>query len=304
MEKAPDEMDLDEWEFIPEDGFLEFHHHEDGGKKRLSSKKAGFDAKSMFDMNYFICPSPTNRIAEKQPNSSVSKGMNQLVPITSQLEPTVGKIPDYESVKEVTKVPIEITIRRSVLSENFETPNLGSDQDPISQVFFKKMKENEFVDMKMDSPKSSSRGSKPQIEVGSIQFEEQGEAYKGEAMEQKTASKGTIEQEMVLDSKIKEETNWEGGGGLSIGSWRLNGIGSLCSIGIAAATICIFIFGSHQRHKHNQQNQKIRFEIYADEKRIKQVVHHATKLNQAISAVRGVPLTRAHITFGGYYNGL
>ena len=38
--------------------------------------------------------------------------------------------------------------------------------------------------------------------------------------------------------------------------------------------------------------------------RIKQVVHHATKLNEAISAVRGVPMTRAHITYGGYYDGL
>jgi hypothetical protein len=38
--------------------------------------------------------------------------------------------------------------------------------------------------------------------------------------------------------------------------------------------------------------------------RIKQVVHHATKLNEAISAARGVPIARAHITYGGYYNGL
>lgn len=39
--------------------------------------------------------------------------------------------------------------------------------------------------------------------------------------------------------------------------------------------------------------------------RLKQVVQQqATKLNEAISAVRGVPLTRAHITFGGYYDGI
>jgi len=37
---------------------------------------------------------------------------------------------------------------------------------------------------------------------------------------------------------------------------------------------------------------------------MKQVVHHATKLNEAINAVRGAPLTRAHITIGGYYEGL
>ena len=32
---------------------------------------------------------------------------------------------------------------------------------------------------------------------------------------------------------------------------------------------------------------------------IKEVVHHAAKLNEAM---RGVPLTRAHFTYGGYYD--
>ncbi|KAF8398572.1 hypothetical protein HHK36_017503 [Tetracentron sinense] len=309
MEKASVEMDLDEWEFIPDNGFLEFHHHKDGWK-RFSPRKASFDPKSMFDMNYFICPSPnSHQIVETPTNSSVSKGMKKLVPVPILLEPTLGKTPDYELVKEVTKDPIEISIIPPVVSEKIKTTNMeavGADQDPVSQVFFKKMKENEFVDMKMDSPKSSSRGSRPQIEMGSIQFEEKEEAYKGEAMEHKTSSKETIDQEMVkkdcLDSNIKEETNWEGSG-LNIWRWRLTGIGALCSIGVAAATICIFIFGSRQRHKHQQQNQKLRFQIY-DDKTIKQVVHHATKLNQALSAVRGVPHTRAHITSGGYYQGL
>jgi hypothetical protein len=31
-------------------------------------------------------------------------------------------------------------------------------------------------------------------------------------------------------------------------------------------------------------------------------VQHATKLNEAISVVRGVPITRAHITVGGNYD--
>ncbi|KAG8486496.1 hypothetical protein CXB51_019868 [Gossypium anomalum] len=37
---------------------------------------------------------------------------------------------------------------------------------------------------------------------------------------------------------------------------------------------------------------------------MKQVVHHTTKLNEAISVVRGVPITRAQITFSGYYDGI
>jgi hypothetical protein len=38
--------------------------------------------------------------------------------------------------------------------------------------------------------------------------------------------------------------------------------------------------------------------------RIKQVVHHATKLNEVFAAARGVPLSRAHITYGGHYDGV
>lgn len=34
------------------------------------------------------------------------------------------------------------------------------------------------------------------------------------------------------------------------------------------------------------------------------MVHHATKLNEVIAAAKGVPLSRAHITYGGYYDGL
>ena len=37
--------------------------------------------------------------------------------------------------------------------------------------------------------------------------------------------------------------------------------------------------------------------------RIEQVVHRATKMNGAIVA-RGVPIARAHITYGGYHGGI
>ncbi|XP_030525925.2 uncharacterized protein LOC115737744 [Rhodamnia argentea] len=84
------------------------------------------------------------------------------------------------------------------------------------------------------------------------------------------------------------------------------GIGALCSFGVAAAaTFCVLILGSRQgNNRQSQQKQNLRFQIYSDDKRIKKVVHHATKLNEAISAVRGVPHTRAHIIVGGYYDSL
>ncbi|XP_057486102.1 uncharacterized protein LOC130772359 [Actinidia eriantha] len=303
-------MDLEEWELLPDDGFLEIH--DDGGKK-IFSRKYGTDPKSVFNTNYFICPSPTKspKFADPPANPRVP---NQLVPVPIQLPETIGKESDQEQVKEVIKVvPIDQKAKKA--------PNMGAvegDQDPVSQVFFKKMTENEFVDMKMDSPKSSTgRGIVPWIDPGMFQFEDRSEAYKGEAMEGKPAgSKIKIEKETVktkktdLDSGIEEGEEagtWEEkNGGLNIWKWSLTGIGAICSFGVAAATICVIILGSHQKNKQQQQqqNQKLRFEIIADDKSIKQVVHHATKLNEAISAARGVPLTRAHITIGGYYDGL
>jgi len=87
----------------------------------------------------------------------------------------------------------------------------------------------------------------------------------------------------------------------------LNGIGAVCSFGVAAATVCIIIFGNGQTRK--QSHHKLQFKIYADDnnnKRIKHVVgQHASRLNEVISAVRvGVPFTRAQITFGGHYDAL
>ncbi|PIA59960.1 hypothetical protein AQUCO_00400676v1 [Aquilegia coerulea] len=259
MEKTTDEMDLDDWEFLStgSDGLHDFHTHETTtGKGLLFTSRLDFNRKGVFDMNYFKYPSNDH--------------MKQVVPI--QLEP---RNLEEEVVKEVIKVV--------------------GDQEMISQhVFFNnKLKETQFVDIKMDSPKSTAgRGSWNQIETSSIQFDSKKEDH-----EEKKEDKH------CLESNTKEEImNWKKNGcGFNIWRWRLSGIGAICSIGMAAATICIFIIGSQQKHKHHQQNHKLSFQIYTDDKRFKQVVQHATKLNQAISSVRGVPINRAHITCGGYY---
>uniref|UniRef100_A0A5B6ZDX5 DUF6821 domain-containing protein n=1 Tax=Davidia involucrata TaxID=16924 RepID=A0A5B6ZDX5_DAVIN len=283
-------MDLQEWELLLDDEI-----HDDGGKK-IFSRKYDTDHKTLFKTNYFICPSPNSQKFVKPSSEKNSRVPNQLVvPVPIQFEPTINIAP-------------------SVMSEKMEAPNTGGggappDQNMVSQVFFKKTTtENEFVDMKMDSPKSGSRGGiVPQIDAGTFQFEDKSEAMESD----NCASKMEVEKEMVrktinLDSDMREENSGGGGGGGSnIWKWSSTGIGAICSFGVAAAaTLCIIILGSSQRNKQLHQNQKLRFQIYTDDKRIKQVVHHATKLNEAISAVRGVPLTRAHITFGGYYDAL
>ncbi|KAF3442226.1 hypothetical protein FNV43_RR16142 [Rhamnella rubrinervis] len=306
-------MDLDEWEYLPDDGFLDYHA--DGEKKIFPSKRNNSETKSVFNMNYFICPSPNSMRTDPTGNSRVGS-TNQLVPIQFE-QPALGKSPEggdhhhhQQLVKEITKVPIEISDVKSTVSGKVLAPNdcaggnLEADQDTISQVFFKKMKENEFVDMKMDSPKSPTRsggGFVPQIDSGAFQFDEKDDH---QGMETKSSPRMRNNLEAADANK---EVNWDGDdseGGLNLWKLSFTGIGAICSFGIAAATICILFFGNQQKNQQHQLNQKLRFQIYTDDKRIKQAVHHATKLNEAISAARGIPLNRAHITYGGYYDGL
>ncbi|KAF7819280.1 uncharacterized protein G2W53_024735 [Senna tora] len=251
-------MNIDEWDFLSDDGgFLDFS--EDAEKKAFLGKRYS-DSKSVFDMDYFMCPSPTSmNITEPSRNPRLP---DQLVPvpIPIRLEPRIRKAPDDDE----------------------------ADQDTVSQVFFK-IKENEFVDMKMDSPRSGTRGMLPPIDTGGMKFDD-----KGETREIMISPRLKIEKEMLMDKEEDDPTSWE---------HHHNGIGAICSFGVAAATICILFFGSNQRNKHNH---KIRFQIYADDKRIKQVMQQANKMNEAISAATGVhvPLTTAHITYGGYHDAL
>ncbi|CAL9052451.1 uncharacterized protein LOC135610865 isoform X2 [Musa acuminata AAA Group] len=111
-----------------------------------------------------------------------------------------------------------------------------------------------------------------------------------------------------VESQVREEGEEKDHAGSEIkgfgfpppGNWRSTGIGAFCAMGAsaaaaAAATICIFILGCRQHQK-----PKIQFKIYTHDKRMKEVVQQAARLNQALSAARGAPMTRAHISFGGY----
>ncbi|KAG5232789.1 Titin [Salix suchowensis] len=296
-------MDLEEWELLPHEGLVEFHG--DGEKKNFGASRRGSSSpKSMFNTNYFMCPSSPPK------HSRVVR--NQLVPVPIQLEPATatGKdVPEDHviSKKEVISVvPIDLcTAVPSVILPGVKE----ADQDSVSQVFFKKMKENEFVDMKLDSPKSSStKGGfvPPQIDAGAtFNFEDQSDhqGYTGDQELDATKISSPRIKITGKESGTTGEVGWEeNSGGLNLWKLSLTGIGAICSFGVAAATICIFIFGSHQRNKQQQQNQKLRFQIYTDDKGIERVVHCATKLNGAISTGRGVPIARAHITYGGYHD--
>ncbi|XP_041023955.1 uncharacterized protein LOC121264723 [Juglans microcarpa x Juglans regia] len=282
-------MDLDEWEYLPDDGYL--------GEKKTFWGKPSSDSKTVFNMNYFLCPSPNSMKITEPPGLP-----GQVVEVPIHLEPTsgIGKAPqDGEPVKDITKVPIESSVMRPVvILERPNVPNTGvmeADEDVVSHVFFK-MKENEFVDMKKDSPMSSCRGFMPQIDTSTFQFEDK----LGESLESKTTSPRTeAENRDCCDSNKKVTWEESGSGSLNIWKWSFTGIGAICSFGVAAATICILFLGSHQRNKQHQESQKFRFRIHTDGKGMSK---QASKLKEAISVVRGVhnPISRAHITLGGF----
>ncbi|XP_020080334.1 uncharacterized protein LOC109704000 [Ananas comosus] len=295
MEKASSKelMSLEEWEF------LDFGH--DG---RDLSQKIFFDPKGIINMDYFICPShPTPPIPPHPAHVETHQDDG---------DGDAGGGGDGPPCKDIPVVVLP-------------------DQDPVSQVvfFFKKTRDAEFVDMKMGSPMAGAKLIVPHVEPDPILFDEEEGPYSStEVAEDKASKKNSAE--LIKEEEEEEEEDGDSnmcsedkkgnqlleGIGFTVWRWRVNGIGALCSIGVAAAaTICVFILGG--KHKHQQQHQhqhqhqhqkhqqqKLQFQIYTEDKRIKQAVQQATRLNQAISAMRGAPITRAHISFGGYYDGL
>ncbi|KAE8663146.1 Detected protein of unknown function [Hibiscus syriacus] len=267
------EMDIDDWVFLPDDRFLKIN--QDSEKKQVHGGNRVSDLVLLTD--YFDKSHPPPK---------------QVVPLPFQLEPRI--------LNDPKRVPIDFSSTPSMILEKIKEAGIESvegDREVKTQVSFRKPSyNNESVDMtnKMDSTRSTTKGSIPQLDAaGTFDFDDDDD---GEFLQNTRSPK-------FKDSIENNEADWEENSG-GIWKWSLTGIGAICSFGVAAATFCIIIFGAQQRLKQHQLNQKLLFQHYTDEKRMKQVVHQSTKLNEAISAVRGVPITRAHITFGGYYDGI
>ncbi|KAF8779003.1 hypothetical protein HU200_003109 [Digitaria exilis] len=123
-----------------------------------------------------------------------------------------------------------------------------------------------------------------------------------------TVKEADADQEEVLvaadapDGQCAREEETFNRSGISVGNLRVNGVGALCSFGVAAATFCIFLLGGGKQQK--RQDHKIQLQMYAGDERIQQVVRQASRLNQTMSSVMGgASSARASISFGGYYRG-
>ncbi|KAL9331370.1 hypothetical protein ACSQ67_000980 [Phaseolus vulgaris] len=284
-------MDTNDWVVLSDDSVVDVN--EDCGEKHMFLGKRNMDSKSNFDVDdYYFCTSPKVKKTSEASRNFHPRVPKELLHIPIQLESRTGKVPDEGLVEETTKDQVEATLVPSspITTEKIKGVVLEANQDTVPQLI-SKIRE-------IESPKSVGRGLFLSSDIGAFKFEEIG----SEAHEIMVSPRMKIDRDMSnMDSGKEVE---DSGDGFNFWKWSFNGVGAICSFGVAAATICVLFFGSHQRNKFHQ-DQNIRFQIYTDDKRIKQMVQHATKLNEAaLSAMNGVHLSRARITCGGFYDGL
>ncbi|XP_010492812.1 PREDICTED: uncharacterized protein LOC104770138 [Camelina sativa] len=280
-------MDLEEWELLPRNNYkglnldLDLDHDEDHEAKKMMR-----NTEKSFDNDYYICPiqDPVGKTELLHERSSVVPTQLLHIPIT--WEP-LSPVDDKDHKK---KYP----------DPDFSEPDpeLLTESLPSPRITFKKMKETEFADMKLDSP--PARFTSPLPQQNDEKHSESGGEYYDEIV-------GSDVKESS-DLSSKKEVVWDEGKNMNLWKKGLNGIGAICSFGVAAAaaTICVFFLGHNGSVQGcRNKNQILRFQIYSDDnKRMNEVVKHATKLNEAISAMKGLPVARAQISFGGYYDAL
>ncbi|ESQ49700.1 hypothetical protein EUTSA_v10021350mg [Eutrema salsugineum] len=260
-------MDMDEWELIPKNSFnyLDLDHDDEHHGAMM--------------MDYYLSPSTQDPLhkTESPPRSRVIPTKLLQVPIA--WEPVL----DHENKKIPNDPDLDPGSKQTLLTDSVPSP----------RVSFKKMKETEFADMKTDpparitSPVSQIDAVKPSDSEGSDDFREK--------------------KEVNLEKENDDVTSDRRGQRLNLWKIGLNGIGAICSFGAAAAaaSVCVFFLGHNNIKICKSKNQMLRFQIYSDDnKRMKEAVNHTTKINEAIFAVKGVPVVRAQISFGGYYDGL
>ena len=236
-------MDTNDWEFLSYDSLYD----------------ASLDSKSVLDLDdYDLCTSPKFKKASEASRNFHPREPKQVIHIPIQLEPRIGKAPDEGLVEQNTKdhhVEVPLVPSSPTTIEKIKGGILEADYDTVAHLF-SKIKE-------IESPRSIGRGLLfPSPDIGALKFEDKG----GEAQEIIMASpRMKIEKEIATIMDCGKEVG-DSSGGFNFWKWSLNGVGAICSFGFAAATICVLILGSQQRNNKIQQDQKIRFQIYTDDK--------------------------------------
>ncbi|CAN8243991.1 unnamed protein product [Cochlearia groenlandica] len=256
-------MDLEDWELLPRNSNKNNNKSLDLYEYHETEKKKMI--RESFDMDYFICP------------TQVPVGKTEIHQISNVVVPT--QLPHIPITWEPITTAEEDTYHNK---NNVLSPRIR--------------KETEFADMKIDT-QAFTKSPMPSND------------------EKHSESKGRLG--VDGDLKCKKEIDWDDdeeeeeeeericGERMNLWKFGLNGIGAICSFGVAAATICVFLLGHNNNNIKGCRNKNkiLRFQIYSDDnKRKKEVVKHGSKLNEAISVMKSLPVTRAQISFGGYYD--
>ncbi|XP_010549677.1 PREDICTED: uncharacterized protein LOC104820776 isoform X2 [Tarenaya hassleriana] len=255
-----EEMDLGEWELLPRSNFNGIDHDDDdeGGMMiRNTTRNPNPNPKNLLHTDYFICPSP--RQTEPNPRSKL-----HLLQVPISWEP-LSSTDDTDLDKNQKKLTDDVSVVLPVrilqrpdpaFLEPDPGPGLLADPVPSPRVSFKRMKENEFVDMKIDPARVSS--PLPQIDIKPLDSDD-------------TMKIETEGEDSDLPSKKDDwaEDLIQRNDGEKLNLWKLGltGIGAICSFGVAAAaaTICVILSGSDTKNCRNK-NQMLRFQIYSDDK--------------------------------------
>jgi len=189
-------------------------------------------------------------------------------------------------------------------------PDEGEDKEPVlllpSQDACVHDPATEFKDIFVvpGEPKQEELVSKV-TEILICEEEDHDEMVRSPAGVREADQEEVLVEAVAPDDQCAQEEEGVNKTGLSVGNLRVNGVGALCSFGVAAATFFIFLLGGKlQLQQQKRQDHKIHRQMYAGDERIQQAVQQASRLNQTMSSVMGgASSARASISFGGYYQG-
>ncbi|CAH9138460.1 unnamed protein product [Cuscuta epithymum] len=95
-------MDLDEWEVLSDDGFLQIHEEDEYAADEFACGSLHGVANSVLEMNYFICPPPDNSSNQfvETTNRFIPRDHNRAMP-----DPTAERVlSQHVSLKELVEL--------------------------------------------------------------------------------------------------------------------------------------------------------------------------------------------------------
>ncbi|KAJ0974216.1 hypothetical protein J5N97_016181 [Dioscorea zingiberensis] len=236
-------MDVDDWEILN-------HEHENENPNHFSEekkKKKNPEDKEEGVVNmeyYFTCKSPPSVVlpaGEINPNNHV-EDQNDAI-----------------SEQEIKEISIAVL------------PDVLAEMGVISQLFLKKLEDDDSVNMKIEHPTCIIR-----------------EFYQSEDSEEFSSEEFSFEDHEIEKEKKKKSCKGEG----DVSAWGLSGARTLCSIGAAAATLCVLLFsGCPHKTKRGRYHQN---------QEIVEEAQQTSKLNQAVPVTKPTQVRGANISFEAF----